>query len=47
VEGALGPSTADGTLGLFLLLAGRSGRRFSRAEDDPIVAMAVVLFLLP
>jgi hypothetical protein len=35
VEGALGPGTADGTLGLFFLLAGRLGRRFTRAEDDP------------
>jgi hypothetical protein len=46
-EGALGPSAADGTLGLFLLPAGRSGRRFTRAEDDPTAATTVVLFLLP
>jgi hypothetical protein len=46
-EGALGPGAADGTLGLFLLPAGRPGRRLTRAEDDPTAATVVVLFLLP
>jgi hypothetical protein len=47
VEGALGPVAEDGTLGLFLLPAGRPGHRFTRAEDDPTTAAAVILFLLP
>jgi hypothetical protein len=38
---------AEGTLGLFLLPAGRPGRRFTRAEDNATMAAAVVLFLLP
>jgi hypothetical protein len=45
--GALGPGTAEGTLGLFLLPAGRPGRRFIRAENDATAAAVVVLFLLP
>jgi hypothetical protein len=40
-------SGLDGTLGLFLLPAGRPGHRFTRAEDAATAAVAVVLFLLP
>jgi hypothetical protein len=40
-EGALGPSAADGTLGLFLLPAGRLGRRFTRADDEATAAAIV------
>jgi hypothetical protein len=47
VEGALGPNAADDTLSLFLLPAGRPGRRFTGAEDDATAAVVVVLFLLP
>jgi hypothetical protein len=46
-EGALGPGAAEGTLGLFLLLAGRPGRCFTGAEDEATVASIEVLFLLP
>jgi hypothetical protein len=46
-EGALGPGMSEGTLGLFLLPAGRPGRRFTRAEDDAPMAATVVLILLP
>jgi hypothetical protein len=46
-EGALGPSEADETLSLFLLPAGRSGRRFTGADDEATAAAAVALFLLP
>jgi hypothetical protein len=46
-EGALGPGAADKTLSLFLLPAGRPGRRFTRADDEATAAVAVALFLLP
>jgi hypothetical protein len=46
-EGALGPGAADGTLGLFLLPAGRLGRHFVRADDEATAATMVALFLLP
>jgi hypothetical protein len=46
-EGALGPGVADGTLGLFLLPAGRPGRRFTKADDEATAASIVALFLLP
>jgi hypothetical protein len=46
-EGALGPGTAKGTLGLFLLPAGRPGRRFTRADDKDTKASVEALFLLP
>jgi hypothetical protein len=46
-EGALGPGVADETFGLFLLPAGRSGRRFAREDDEATAATAVALFLLP
>jgi hypothetical protein len=46
-EGALGPGAADETFGLFLLPAGRPGRRFTRADDEATAAVAVALFLLP
>jgi hypothetical protein len=45
-EEALGPSAADGTLGLFLLPAGRPGRRFTEADDEATAAVIVALFLL-
>jgi hypothetical protein len=46
-EGALGPGVADGTLGLFLLLAVRPGHRFTGADDEATTASSVVLFFLP
>jgi hypothetical protein len=46
-EGVLGPSVADGTLGLFLLPAGRPGRRFIGADDEATAAKIAALFLLP
>jgi hypothetical protein len=46
-EGALGPRVADDTLGLFLLLAGWPGRRFTGADDEATAAATVALFLLP
>jgi hypothetical protein len=46
-EGALGPGAADGTLGLFLLPAGRPRRRFTGADDKVITASIAALFLLP
>jgi hypothetical protein len=46
-EGALGPSAADGTLGLFLLPAGWPRRRFTGADDKVTAAAIVALFLLP
>jgi hypothetical protein len=38
--GALGPGIAS-TLGLFLLLVGRPGQRFARAEDEDPTAAGV------
>jgi hypothetical protein len=46
-EGALGPGAADGTLGLFLLSAGRPGRHFTGADNEATAAAIVALFLLP
>jgi hypothetical protein len=46
-EGALGLGAAHETLRLFLLPAGRPGRRFTGADDEATVAAAVALFLLP
>jgi hypothetical protein len=46
-EGALGPGAADGTLGLFLLPAGRPGCRFIGADDEATAASIEALFLLP
>jgi hypothetical protein len=46
-EGALGLGTVDGTLGLFLLPAGRPGRRFTGADDEATAGAIVALFLLP
>jgi hypothetical protein len=46
-EGALGPGAAKGTLGLFLLPAGRPGRRFTGADDEATKASVEALFLLP
>jgi hypothetical protein len=46
-ERALGPSAADGILGLFLLPARRPGRRFTGADDEATAAAIVALFLLP
>jgi hypothetical protein len=46
-EGALRPGAADSTLGLFLLLAGRPGRRFTGADDEATAASIEALFLLP
>jgi hypothetical protein len=45
--GALGIGIARGTFGLFLFLTGRSGRRFTGAEDEDPTAAGAVLFLLP
>jgi hypothetical protein len=45
-DGILGPG-AEGTLGLFLLPAGRPGRRFTRADDEAAKASIEALFLLP
>jgi hypothetical protein len=45
--GALGPGAADETLGLFLLPAGRPGRRFAGVDDEATAAGPVDLFLLP
>jgi hypothetical protein len=46
-RGALGPGVVDETLGLFLLPAGRPGRRFAGADDEATTAGTVGLFLLP
>jgi hypothetical protein len=46
-RGALGPGVVDETLGLFLLPAGRPGRRFAGADDEATIAGTVGLFLLP
>jgi hypothetical protein len=46
-EGALGPVAAKGTLGSFLLPAGRPGRRFNGANDKATAASIEALFLLP
>jgi hypothetical protein len=46
-EGALGPGATNDTLGLFLLLAGRLGRRFIGADDEATAAEIAALFLLP
>jgi hypothetical protein len=46
-EGALGPGTTEGTLGLFLPPAEQPGHRFTRADDEAIVASIEALFLLP
>jgi hypothetical protein len=45
-EAALGPGVAEGTLGLFLLPAGWSGRRFTRADNEATAASIESLFLL-
>jgi hypothetical protein len=45
-DGVLGPG-AEGTLGLFLLPAGRPGRHFTRADDEATRASIEALFLLP
>jgi hypothetical protein len=45
--GALGPGAALVTFGLFLLPAGRPGRRFIGANDEDPAAAGVVLFSLP
>jgi hypothetical protein len=45
--GALGPGVAPVTFGLFLLPAGRPGRRFTGADDEDPTAAGAVLFLLP
>jgi hypothetical protein len=43
--GALEPGAALATLGLFLLLGGRPGRRLTReADDDPATAGVVLFF---
>jgi hypothetical protein len=46
-EGVLGPGATDGTLDLFLLPAGRPGRRFTGVDDEATPAAMVALFLLP
>jgi hypothetical protein len=46
-EGALRSGAADGTLGLFLLPAERSGRRFTGVDKEATAAAIVALFLLP
>jgi hypothetical protein len=46
-EGALGPGVATGIFGLFLLPAGRPGRRFIGADDEDPIAAGAALFLLP
>jgi hypothetical protein len=46
-EGAIGPGAADETLNLFLLPAGRPGRRFTGVDDEATATMSVALFLLP
>jgi hypothetical protein len=46
-EGVLGPGTADGTLGLFLLPSGWPGHCFTEADDEATTATIVALFLLP
>jgi hypothetical protein len=46
-EGALGPGITEGTLGLFLLPAGRPGRRFTGADKEATAALIEALFLLP
>jgi hypothetical protein len=44
---ALGPGVVQGTLGLFLLPTGRSGRRFTGMDDEDPAASVAILFLLP
>jgi hypothetical protein len=44
---ALGPGVVQGTLGLFLLLTGRPGRRFTGTDDEDPAASVAILFLLP
>jgi hypothetical protein len=46
-DGVLGPGAAKATLGLFLLLARRPGRRFTTADDDAAKASIEALLLLP
>jgi hypothetical protein len=46
-EGALGPGAANGTLGLFLLLAGQPECRFTGVDDEATAVAIVALFLLP
>jgi hypothetical protein len=46
-DGVLGPGAAKGTLGLFLLPAGRPGRRFTIVDDEAAKASIEALFLLP
>jgi hypothetical protein len=46
-EGALGPGVTEGTLGLFLLPAGRPGHRFTGADKEATAALIEALFLLP
>jgi hypothetical protein len=45
--GTLGHGAALGTFVLFLLPAGRPGRRFTGADDKDPTAAGAVLFLLP
>jgi hypothetical protein len=45
--GTLGLGVAIGTFGLFLLPAGRPGRRFTGADEEDPAAARAVLFLLP
>jgi hypothetical protein len=45
--GALGPGTARGTFGLFLLPTGRPGCRFTGADDEDPTAAGAISFLLP
>jgi hypothetical protein len=45
--GALGPGVALVIFSLFLLPAGRLGRRFTGADDEDPPTAAAVLFLLP
>jgi hypothetical protein len=46
-DGVLGSGAAKGTLGLFLLPAGRPGHRFTRADDEATKASTEALVLLP
>jgi hypothetical protein len=45
-DGVLGSGATKGTLGLFLLPAGRPRRRFTRADDEAAKASIEALFLL-
>jgi hypothetical protein len=45
--GELGPGAAAETLGLFLLPAGRPGRRLTGADDEATIVGSLDLFLLP